>query len=346
MSNIENWNEEMQSAYLYRIVADVENDKQKSSMFIALADAAEEQAGIWSRKMRDQGEAVPLSFRPEFRARCVAWLIRNLGPRAIKPVLAASKVRGISVYGGSSVLTGHVMPTSVEEIGHRHSVIGSGGNLRAAVFGVNDGLVSNASLVMGVAGATADGNIIFMTGVAGLIAGAASMAAGEFISVRSQRELYEYQIRLEREELEQYPEEEAEELALIYNARGLPMEEARKIATDLLQDPEHALDTLTREELGLNPDDLGSPAGAALASFASFAAGALIPLLPFLFGDRSKSIPLTVLLTALSLFVVGAVLSLFTGKDAMKGGLRMLLIGACAGLVTYSIGILLGISLL
>jgi len=238
------------------------------------------------------------------------------------------------------------MPTTVDEIGHRHATFGGGGNLRAAVFGVNDGLVSNASLVMGMAGATQDSKIIFLTGIAGLIAGAASMAAGEYISVRSQRELYEYQINLEREELEEYPEEEAEELALIYNARGVDMDQARQIATDILQDPEHALNTLSREELGLNPDDLGSPWGAALSSFVSFALGALVPLLPFVFGERTQPVPAIVLLTGVSLFIVGAVLSLFTGRSAIRGGLRMVLIGGSAGIIAYLIGMLLGISLL
>src|SRR5262249_41889667 len=156
---------------------------------------------------------------------------------------------------------------------HRSSV---GGNLRAAVFGVNDGLVSNTSLVMGVAGAGAANDFVLMTGVAGLLAGALSMAAGEYVSVRSQREMYEYQIALERAELEEYPEEEAEELALIYQARGVEIGQARELTRTLLARPEQALDVLSREELGLNPDSLGSPWGAAAYSFLSFAIGAAL----------------------------------------------------------------------
>src|SRR5204862_7886865 len=158
---------------------------------------------------------------------------------------------------------------------------GGGGNLRAAVFGVNDGLVSNASLILGVAGATADLKVVVMSGVAGMAAGALAMAAGEYVSVQSQRELYEYQIALERDELKQYPEAEAQELALIYAAKGLPAKEADRLAQRMVADPEHALDTLAREELGLNPDELGSPLGAAASSFVSFAAGAALPLLPY-----------------------------------------------------------------
>jgi len=343
---IENWIEEKQSAWLYRVMADNESDENLERMFTALANAAESQALLWQKKLQENNIVLPDEFRPAQRARFVAWLIRKLGPRAIKPILAAMKVRGLSVYSGASLGAGHPMPTSVEEIGYRHSSLGGGGNLRAAVFGANDGLVSNASLIMGVAGASQDNSIILLSGIAGLVAGAASMAAGEYVSVRSQRELYEYQIQLEREELEEYPEEEAEELALIYNARGVSMEQARAMANELIQDKEHALDTLTREELGLNPEDLGSPIMAALSSFAAFAFGALIPLLPFLYHGVSGPIPAALVLTAISLFLVGALISLFTGKSAFKGGLRMLLIGGSASALTYGIGLLLGVTLL
>ena len=345
MSCLENWREEMQSAYFYRLVAAKETAAEKARMFAALADAAEAQAQIWAAQIRADGDPVPAVLTMNLRVRIVAWLIRILGPRAIRPVLAAMKVRGLSVYSAGMVTAGHAMPTHVEQVGYRHSSLEGGGNLRAAVFGVNDGLVSNASLVLGVTGATHEPNIILMTGVAGLIAGAASMAAGEYVSVRSQRELYEYQIRLEREELEQYPEEEMEELALIYNARGVDMDEARRIAGEMLQDPEHALDTLAREELGLNPDELGAPLGAAASSFIAFALGALLPLLPFLYGTTGSPVIAAILITLLGLFTVGALLSLFTGQGAVRGGLRMVLIGGCAGGLTYSIGALLGVSL-
>ena len=346
MSVSESWYEEKQSAYLYKVMAAVEEAPARKTLFTALADAAESQARIWEERMHAEYIEYPASYRPSLRTRFVAWLIRTAGPRSIRPVLAAMKVRGLSVYSGEMIHAGHPMPTTVDEIGHRHTTFGGGGNLRAAVFGVSDGLVSNASLVMGVAGATQDGKMIFLTGIAGLIAGAASMAAGEYISVRSQRELYEYQIGLERDELREYPQEEAEELALIYNARGVAMDQARQLASGIFQDPEHALNTLSREELGLNPQDLGSPRGAALSSFVSFALGALAPLLPFVFGVRDQPVPAIMLVTGVSLFLVGAVLSLFTGRGAMRGGVRMVLIGGSAGLIAYLIGIVLGISLL
>jgi VIT1/CCC1 family predicted Fe2+/Mn2+ transporter len=339
--SVKNWFEEKQSAWLYRVVTRAEADPRKSTLFAELADAAESQARIWEKELeKDMGRIPP--FHPSLRARLVAQLIRVLGPRAVRPILIAMKVRGMSVYQGMPVHGGHPMPTAVSEIGGRHKSVEAGGNVRAAVFGVNDGLVSNASLIMGVAGATADLHVVYLSGIAGLLAGAFSMAAGEYVSMRSQRELFQYQISLEREELEEYPLEEQEELALIYNARGLSKEQANDVAAELMKDKEQALDTLAREELGLNPADLGSPRGAALSSFLAFGAGGVVPLLPFLFGGGHGVMVAVIVTTAIALFLVGSALSLFTGKDAWWSGLRMVLIGGGAGLVTFLVGRLLG----
>jgi len=337
----ESWFQERQSAWLYRQVAAVESDPPKARLFESLALAAEEQAKTWAR-LAELGPAAEL-FQPSTRARLTAALVRRFGARAMRPVLVAMKMRGLSVYDGAA-LGGHAMPTRVEQVGVRHR--GGGGNLRAAVFGVNDGLVSNASLIMGVAGAGVAPGGVLTTGIAGLLAGALSMAAGEYVSVRSQREMFEYQIGLEKEELAEYPDEEAEELALIYAARGMEIGRARQVAQDLMKDPEHALDTLAREELGLNPGDLGSPWGAASSSFVAFAAGAIVPLLPFVisFGGAG-AIQVAILLTAASLLGVGMVLSLFTGRNALLGGLRMVVIGGGAGLTTWFIGRLVGAGL-
>lgn len=339
---LEGWTEEKSSAYLYRAVAKSEAGTPRQALFEELAEAAESQAGIWAEVLRKQGQAVPAQFNPSLRARVVAGLTRYLSPRTLRPVLAAMKVRGMSLY--TSPLP-HRMPVNREEIGGRHKTSGAGNTLRAAVFGVNDGLVSNAALILGVAGATTDQGVILLTGSAGLLAGALSMAAGEYVSVRSQREMFEYQIGLEREELEQYPQEEAAELALIYAAKGIPRAEAESLANRLLQDPERALDTLAREELGLNPDELGSPWKAASASFMAFAAGALIPLAPFAITLNTHPLITSIGLTGAALFGVGALLSLFTGRQAIYGGLRMLLIGVMAGAATFIIGKALGISL-
>ena len=246
------WRSEKESAWLYDVVAAVEPDAARRTAFRKLGLAAEEQAAILAG---DLGAAPP--FAPSVRARLVARVVRRVGPRRARALLRAMKVRGLSMYDGP--MDGHAMPTSVEGIGARHRRGGAGGTLRAAVFGVNDGLVSNTSLILGVAGAGTGQSGIVLAGVAGLLAGACSMAAGEYISMQSQRELFEHQIAEERHELERYPDAEAEELALIYEARGVPLDQARAMTRALVRDRDKALATLAREELGLNPDDLGSP---------------------------------------------------------------------------------------
>lgn len=337
----ESWQEEKQSAWLYRVVAECERGTTREALFNELAQAADDQAEIWLAAIMQKGGQPPAAFRPDLRARVVATLTRRFKPRAMRGVLAAMKVRGMALY---TLNPPHPMPLRRDDIGKRHQNGAAGNALRAGVFGVNDGLVSNAALIYGVAGAAPEPSIIVLTGVAGLLAGAFSMASGEYVSVRSQREMFEYQIGLERDELDEYPQEEAAELALIYAAKGMDAAEARRLADTLMQDPERALDTLAREELGLNPDELGSPWVAAISSFAAFTAGAALPLLPFLFG-YDQALHVSIGLTALGLFAVGASMSLFTGRHALLSGLRMLGIGGTAGLATYFIGAWLGVSL-
>ena len=343
MNELEGWREEQRSAYLYTLLAQIEGDSPQGRLFQQLGREARNQSRIWERAAEKAGATLPAAYAPDVRTRIVAALTRKLGPRSMRGVLAAMKVRGLSLY--MSARPGHPSPEPSTGLERRHRGLAGGGNLRAAVFGVNDGLVSNASLILGVAGASAESGVILLSGVAGLLAGAFSMAAGEYVSVRSQREMYEYQIALEKEELAEYPEEEAAELALIYQARGLTPEESQRLADAMIADPERGLDALAREELGLNPDELGSPWGAAIFSFLSFAAGAVIPLVPFLAVPGSRALFASVVLTGLALFGVGATLSLFTGRQAWLGGLRMLGIGAAAGAATFGIGTLLGVGL-
>ena len=335
----DSWYHEKESAWLYGAVAAAEPDPGRRALFVKLAAAAEDQATRWLATRPD----LKPTFTPALRARIVAKLIRRLGPRRLRGVLAAMKLRGLSVYSGRPAPASHAIPTTVAEVGKRHS--SAGGRLRAAVFGASDGLVSNASLVMGVAAAGSDLHSVQIAGFAGMIAGALSMAAGEYVSVRSQREFYEYQMDLERKELAEYPEAEAEELALIYHARGIDMDEARRISAVLLSRPEQALDVLAREELGLNPDDLGSPWGAAGSSFFAFAIGACVPLIPFLMASGPTAIYASAGATAVMLVAIGVALSLFTGRGALRGGLRMLAIGGGAGVAAWAIGKLLGASL-
>ncbi|MFO1314610.1 MAG: VIT1/CCC1 transporter family protein [Burkholderiales bacterium] len=346
MNPLSSWQEEQRSAYLYRACAQAESGTVRAELFTRLAGEAEAQSAIWRAQLTARGHPPPPPFTPDPRTRLVARLVRWLGPRRLRPVLAAMKVRGMAVYATSlGADAGHPVPTPPGTVEFRHRGLGSGGNLRAAVFGVNDGLVSNASLILGVAGASTDTHLVLVSGVAGLAAGAFAMAAGEYVSMRSQRELFEYQIGLERDELKQYPEAEAQELALIYAAKGLPQKEASRLAKKIVADPEHALDTLAREELGLNPAELGSPLGAAVASFLAFAAGAALPLAPFVFTSGTRALVSGVAVTGVALFAIGATLSLFTGRSAWYSGARMLALGALAGVVTYGIGRMFGVAL-
>ena len=352
---VDSWYHEKESAWLYRRVAAAEPDARKRRLFEQLAHAAEEQAGRWQEiAARNAGRpAAARTFTPALRARVVSYLLRRFEPRSLRAVLAAMKLRGLSVYAAPSAAApsaaaataGHPMPTSLAEVGARHRS-SLGGSLRAAVFGVNDGLISNMSLVLGVAGAGASGGYVLTAGAAGLLAGALSMAAGEYVSVRSQREMFEYQMALEREELKEYPEEEAEELALIYQARGMELEQARSVSRALLSHPEQALDMLAREELGLNPDDLGSPWRAATASFVTFAVGAALPLAPFLMRlAGTQAIVAAAVITGAALFAVGLGLSLFTGRDALRSALRSVLIGGGAGTLSFLVGRLMGVAI-
>jgi VIT1/CCC1 family predicted Fe2+/Mn2+ transporter len=217
------------------------------------------------------------------------------------------------------------------------------GTIRAIIFGVSDGLVSNLSLVMGVEAASQDAQFVVLAGIAGLLAGAFSMAAGEYISMQSQRELLERQIELERAELEAMPEEEERELAALYMAKGFPRAEAERIAARMFEDPATALDTLVREELGLDPHELGSPIGASVGSFLAFAVGAVIPLVPYLLISGTAAFAVSLVLSLGALFLVGAAVSLLTGRGVLFSGLRQLAIGAGAAAVTYAVGTVIGV---
>ncbi|MBA3661805.1 MAG: VIT1/CCC1 transporter family protein [Gammaproteobacteria bacterium] len=326
-----NWLEEQHSAYLYGVMATQEKNILHKKLFHDLKIAAEKQGELWAKKMQAYNIPYPM-YQPTLRVRLVASLIKIFGTDALHRILPAMKIRGMSVFN-----------TYHSE--HKHTSMNATSNLRAAIFGVNDGLISNMSLILGIAGAGSNQHFIFLTGIAGLLAGACSMGAGEYISVRSQREVFEYQIAIEKKELAEYPEEEAEELSLIYQARGLPTEEATRLANFMISNPQQGLDALAREELGLNPEDLVSPIGAMIFSFLSFAVGAFIPLIPFLFSGHTSNLIISMGLTGTALFCIGMVLSLFTNRNPFLLGARMLFIGCVAGSLTFIIGRWLGVNL-
>lgn len=231
--------------------------------------------------------------------------------------------------------------------GEQTTGAGKTGTLRAAIFGVNDGLVSNAALIMGFAGADQPRTVILLAGISGLLAGAFSMSAGEYVSMRVQREVLERMLHLEAHELGSDPEGERAELAEIYERKGVPPELAGDLATELSKDPATALDTHAREELGIDPaEGLGSPWGAASSSFVTFSVGALVPLVPFLFAGGTAGVIASASVTGLALLGVGALTARVTGRSPVMSGLRMLAIGGAAAAVTYLIGLALGVSII
>jgi VIT1/CCC1 family predicted Fe2+/Mn2+ transporter len=349
-----NWRNELDSANLYRHLASREDDAQRAGLLVEMADAESRHAAVMEHGLREIGIHVP-THRLGFRTRALKAAASLLGPRAVYPLLTGNEISSGTEYASQDARTaslaseershartlGQLDRAAVPERWHRSS---GGGSLRAAVFGINDGLVSNLSLVMGFAGAAVDSSFLLLAGLSGLLAGASSMAAGEYVSVKAQRELFERQIELEAAELSITPEEEMEELALIYRAKGMPKEDAERIAGQLTADPDVALDSLLREELGLDPNELGSPYGAAISSFLAFALGAILPVIPFFFGAATEHIVASLVLACVALFTVGALISVFTGRSAILSGGRQLAIGLAAATVTFALGSLIGVT--
>jgi VIT1/CCC1 family predicted Fe2+/Mn2+ transporter len=351
---------ERRSADLYTGLADAATGERRE-ILAQLAAVERRHAAHWADKLRDLGEAVPGWRGAGPRAAVLAWVARRFSFDSVLPYLERAEHADAGLYDGDSDAT---TAMAVDERSHarvltrlRDTNGPSGGltrepwhrtdrsgTLRAAVFGVNDGLVSNASLVMGFAGSGAASTVILFAGLAGLLAGAFSMAAGEYISMRSQREAYQREISLEAQELREDPEAEAEELALIYRAKGLDSEQAKLVAAEIMKDREVALNTMAREELGLDPDELGSPWSAAISSLLAFALGAVVVVLPYLFGSGRAALICAIAMAALALFAVGAAIGVLNGRGAWRSGARQLLVGGTAALLVFGIGHLLGAS--
>ncbi|MGZ8481917.1 MAG: VIT1/CCC1 transporter family protein [Candidatus Limnocylindria bacterium] len=361
-----NHRDEVDSAVLYEAMASAERDKRLADVYRRLAVSERGHAARWADELERLDGHRP-STQPSHRARTLAWLARRLGARFVLPTVAAREQLDRHMYEiqpeASDALRrderdharllaeihaaspGGIAGEALARVEGRHR--GLGGNaLRAAVLGANDGLVSNLSLVMGVAGAGLASSTILVTGLAGLLAGALSMAMGEWISVQSSRELYAHQIDIERFEIATMPEAETQELALIYEAKGLPRPEAQALAKRMMSDADTALDAMAREELGIDPDELGgSAAVAAVASFVPFTAGAAIPVLPFAFLSGTAATLVSIAASAAGLFVLGAAITLLTHRGALRSGMRQLLIGLAAASLTFAIGRLVGVSI-
>ena len=357
----DNLRDELNGATLYTAIAEAETDPVRKDLFLQLAQAETRHAQFWRDKLSAAGVAAP-AFAPDFRTRLLARLARRYGPRFVLPTVAAAEFADRNKYAGQSDAAslsaeeqGHAAVMQAVASGRRGADIAraepwhrgaSGNNLRAAVLGANDGLVSNFCLVMGVAGAGTAGKTILLTGLAGLAAGACSMALGEWLSVTNARELAQTQIDKEAEELEQTPQAEQNELALIFQAKGLPKADAQRVAAELMRDKKGALDTLAREELGIDPSELGGNAWSAGAtSFALFSTGAIFPIAPFLWLQGGSAIAASVAASALALGTIGVLTSLFNGRGAAFSAARQVVFGCIAAGITYGIGRLLGVSL-
>ena len=363
---------ERDAILLYDALAGIEKDPLRAAAFHRIAGNERRHAEVWAAKLRDAGVDVPPArSRPRPRVAVIVVLARVFGTKAVSDLVTALEGDEEDAYD-SQTATPEIEAIAADEREHaeiwrklkdpeyhpdrdiatreRWHRSGRSGTLRAVIFGVSDGLVSNLALVMGVAGASGaspggtDGRFILLAGIAGLLAGAFSMAAGEYISMQSQRELFERQIALERAEMEAMPEEEEAEMASLYRAKGFREDEAKAIAHRLFEDPERALDQLIREELGLDPDELGSPFGAAFGSFIAFALGAFVPVAPYLLGSGAAAFVGAIVLSLIALFAVGAGVSLLTGRGVLFSGARQVLIGAAAAVVTYAVGTIIGVS--
>ncbi len=359
---MQNLIDERDGAALYEGLAKYEKDRERARSFLEIAEAERRHAEIWRKKLEKEGVPLPTD-RPSSRVRALVWLARRLGTAAVVPMVLEAEAGDAEKYDAQG---GEATAIADEERAHRRTVAAMGrgqptdareliasrerwhrsssaaGSIRAAIFGMNDGLLSNLSLILGVAGAGVEPRTVVVTGFAGLLAGAFSMAAGEYTSVASQRDLLARQVAMEKREIDEAPEEEAAELALIFKQKGLSTEQASRTAAELLKNPEHAADSLVREELGLDPSELGDPRGAALSSFAMFSIGAFLPLVPVLATSGNLAVVLAAAVAFAVLATVGGLVGFLSGTSLWKGALRTAGLGAIAAGVTYGVGRIFG----
>src|SRR5256712_1434610 len=361
---LENWQDEVDSASEYRAMAASEEDPRLAKVYANLAAMEEGHIAFWEERLRKAGAPVP-PRRPAWRSRVLAGIARRLGPDLVLPTIAAKEDVDQNAYVKQPETAGTRMPAHerwhakvlkqlvasqprglegsfLGRLEGRHRSVG-GNALRAAVLGGKDGLCSSLSLVMGVAGAAIGRHGILVTGLAGLLEGACSMALGEWVSVTCSRELAQREIGIESSELTEDPEGEGEELKLIYEAKGLSSGEADTMVHHLLTDRATALDALAREELGIEPSELGGSAWeAAASSFVLFSVGAIVPILPFLVTRGNAAVVSSGAVSGLALFAIGAAITLFTGMPVWRSGGRQLLLGLAAAGVTFGLGKLIG----
>ena len=363
----ENWQKEVDGEFLYRRLAGLVDDPNRRKAYEEMADMEKRHAEIWSKYLREHDVILPVSNRPSTRSRLLAWIARRFGPMAINNLLASEEVRDMGDYHEQSKLdtssalkqviadeatharalqslkSGKKAQVGEPEIWHRGA--SAGGLLRDIVYGFNDGLTANFGLVMGIVGAETTNEIILLAGWAGTIADALSMASSGFLAAKSEQEVREHHLALEKMEIEMMPEEEEHELKLMYQAKGLDAETAGLIAKKLMEDPNIALAQLAREELGLDPETPPDALQEGITTGIATAIGAAIPIVPFMFFDRETAIWTSVIFSMLAHFGVGASRALFTGRPALRSGFEMFLVGMGVALFTFLLGKLFGVAI-
>ena len=350
--------EEVDGIFIYQQLAEIENDSNLVEIYSHLAESEQRHVDLWQQELAklDADNTLP---EPSIRAKSLMWIARKFSPDLVLPVIKAFESDAASMYVGDSVAELEMLPADeasharvfaalesssgasgnmISRLEQRHSSFASRDTLRAGVLGSSDGLVSNMLLVAGFAGANPSQEAVVLAGFAGLLAGSISMGLGEWISVTTTKEAAQAQIAVETEELRLDPDAEKRELELIYQAKGVSKEHAKALVESIFQSPDNARDTMVREELGINLDDIGSPWKAAISSFLLFSVGAIIPVIPFLFGNSVAHILVAGVLCALGLFTLGGLVTLLTGQSILKSGFRQMTIGVSIASLTFAIG--------
>ncbi len=362
MIKTQNIQTEIDASFLYKKLAENEKDDTISKVFLEMSEIEKSHAMEFMKITSLQQLPKP-STRAKvlntigkvFGYEFVLGVLMDTEKNLAKSIVSSKEKNKVKITGGEhnhvKILQSlankgaNISGRQLSKFESRHRSVG-GNALRAAVLGGNDGLVSNFSLIMGVAGATAGGSGVLLAGVSGLLAGALSMALGEWISVKSSQELSENQIQLEKDELETNPEGEMRELKLIYMAKGIPEKQALQMAEAAIKDVEKAHEILVKEELGIDMEELeGSAMEAAIFSFVLFAIGAIIPVIPFFFTKGMNAIMLSAVFSTIGLFIIGSAITLFTGRSIWFSGSRQVIFGLLAAAITFGIGHFIGVSI-
>jgi VIT1/CCC1 family predicted Fe2+/Mn2+ transporter/rubrerythrin len=351
----EHYQDERDAAVLYRTLAAIEPVTERRELFERLAVVEDRHAARWEDLFREAGRPLP-TYKTALRTRALGWMAKAFGPSAVLPMLLAEEGREVQAYLGMARGSAHqathqaavdiasdsaVHARELSEImgreGEPWHTGGAGGMLRSIVYGFNDGLTANFGLVAGVVGANVGPQIVIISGVAGALADALSMGSSGYLAAKSEQEVHAHQIEMERHEMRLMPDLEEEELALIYEAKGLPKDRAQETARHMMQDPAQALNAMVREELNIHPAEL-APLKDGVVTGTATAVGAFIPIAPFLVMEHASAVWVSLAVSMLAHFAIGAARSLFTGRGIWASGRDMFIVGFGVAAVGYLLG--------